>query len=91
MQDWKEQSLIHFAPSVESGDHKNESTFLTQEPLEILKSGKISNQVPLIMGINAYEGAYRAIRKPISSVINLRLLNCSFQQLSCKTQQDSKL
>lgn len=53
---------IHFAPSVDSGP-KNDHIFLPESPLKLLYTGKLLNEVPLILGINSHEGLYRSIRK----------------------------
>ncbi|OXA56057.1 esterase E4 [Folsomia candida] len=58
--EWKEQPLIAFTPSAESGP-PSDHTFLADCPLDVVKSNRFATQVPLMMGVNAQEGAYRAI------------------------------
>lgn len=62
LQEWKEQPLIAFTPSAESGP-PSDHTFLADCPLDVVKSNRFATQVPLMMGVNAQEGAYRAIRE----------------------------
>jgi carboxylesterase type B len=42
-----------FTPTIETVD--DDEAFLTEDPLEVLKSGKI-NKVPIIAGVNSDEG-----------------------------------
>lgn len=62
---WKkdeEHQPIHFAPSVDSGP-KNAKTFLSDSPMQLLFTGKLLNEVPTILGVNAHEALYRSLRK----------------------------
>jgi carboxylesterase type B len=42
-----------FTPTIETVD--DDEAFLTEDPLEVLKSGNI-NKVPIIAGVNSDEG-----------------------------------
>lgn len=52
--------MLLFGPSIETV--KKDDTFLSENPRKILKSGKLSNNVPLIVGVVSGEGKMRTAR-----------------------------
>ncbi|ODN01879.1 Esterase FE4 [Orchesella cincta] len=69
----EDAQMIHFAPSAESGPI-NGNTFLTDTPSQLLYTGKLVTEVPMILGINREEGLYRSV--PIlRDSIKLKALN----------------
>lgn len=54
VQNFLHDPLSVFKPSIE--EIEDEEAFLTQDPLEIMKAGNISNPVPWIIGVNSEEG-----------------------------------
>ncbi|CAL8114080.1 unnamed protein product [Orchesella dallaii] len=70
--------MIHFAPSAESGP-SNGNTFLTDSPTQLLYTGKLITEVPLVLGVNREEGLYRSV--PIlRSSTKLKALNDHWSQ-----------
>ncbi|XP_047106313.1 juvenile hormone esterase-like [Schistocerca piceifrons] len=71
------QSLIPFPPTIEPDSVKD--AIITQDPMEILKSGKF-NKVPTIIGVCSREGIV-FIRELTENKGAMRELNANFQRL----------
>lgn len=56
LQEWDTDPMIPFRPVIEP---ESDNAFLTEEPIDIIKSGK-SAQVPWVTGINTDDGAIRS-------------------------------
>lgn len=73
-------------------EYESEDAFLTEEPVEIIKSGR-QHQVPMIIGYNSLEGLfYEVIRKTRSEAALQKTCECEipFEFKIPKGSQKSK-